>query len=62
MFFACQAAARVMREQGGGRILNVASGADLLAVDNIAPYAVSKAGVRQLTRSLPPNGQATASA
>jgi NAD(P)-dependent dehydrogenase (short-subunit alcohol dehydrogenase family) len=52
MFFACQAAARVMREHGGGRILNVASGADLLAVANVAPYAVSKAGVRQLTRSL----------
>jgi NAD(P)-dependent dehydrogenase (short-subunit alcohol dehydrogenase family) len=52
MFFACQAAARVMREQGGGRILNVASGADLLAIENVAPYAMSKAGVRQLTRSL----------
>jgi NAD(P)-dependent dehydrogenase (short-subunit alcohol dehydrogenase family) len=52
MFFACQAAARVMRAQGDGRILNVASGADLLTVANIAPYAISKAGVRQLTRSL----------
>lgn len=52
MFFACQAAARVMRGHGGGRILNVGSGADLLAVANVAPYAISKAGVRQLTRSL----------
>jgi NAD(P)-dependent dehydrogenase (short-subunit alcohol dehydrogenase family) len=52
MFFACQAAARIMRAQGDGRILNVASGADLLTVANIAPYAISKAGVRQLTRSL----------
>ena len=52
MFFACQAAARVMRAQGDGRILNIASGADLLAVANVAPYAISKAGVRQLTRSL----------
>lgn len=52
MFFACQAAARVMRIQGDGRILNIASGADLLAIANVAPYAVSKAGVRQLTRSL----------
>ncbi len=52
MFFTCQAAARLMRQQGGGRILNIASGADLLAVSNVTPYAVSKAGVRQLTRSL----------
>jgi NAD(P)-dependent dehydrogenase (short-subunit alcohol dehydrogenase family) len=52
MFFACQAAARIMRAQGDGRILNVGSGADLLTVTNIAPYAISKAGVRQLTRSL----------
>ena len=51
-FFACQAVARVMREHGGGCILNVASGADLLVLDNISPYASSKAGVRQLTRSL----------
>jgi NAD(P)-dependent dehydrogenase (short-subunit alcohol dehydrogenase family) len=52
MFFACQATARLMREQGGGRILNVGSGADLLTLANVSPYAISKAGVRQLTRSL----------
>jgi NAD(P)-dependent dehydrogenase (short-subunit alcohol dehydrogenase family) len=52
MFFACQAAARVMRGHGGGRILNIGSGSDLLTVANIAPYAISKAGVRQLTRAL----------
>jgi NAD(P)-dependent dehydrogenase (short-subunit alcohol dehydrogenase family) len=52
LFFACQAAARLMRPQGGGVILNVASGSDLLAIENIVPYAASKAGVRQLTRSL----------
>jgi NAD(P)-dependent dehydrogenase (short-subunit alcohol dehydrogenase family) len=52
MFFACQAAAVGMRARGDGRILNVASGADLLNVTNVAPYAISKAGVRQLTRAL----------
>lgn len=52
MFFASQAAARTMRPSGGGSILNVASGADVLTVANVAPYAISKAGVRQLTRSL----------
>jgi hypothetical protein len=43
MFFARQAAARVMREQGDGRILNIGSGADLLTVSNITPYGISKA-------------------
>jgi NAD(P)-dependent dehydrogenase (short-subunit alcohol dehydrogenase family) len=52
MFFACQAVARLMRRQGGGCILNVGSAADRITVPNIAPYAMSKAGVRQLTRSL----------
>ena len=52
MFFACQAVARLMRGQGGGCILNVGSAADRITVPNIAPYAMSKAGVRQLTRSL----------
>lgn len=52
LFFASQSAARLMRAKGGGCILNVASGADLLAVSNTAPYSASKAGVRQLTRSL----------
>ena len=42
----------MMRTHGGGCILNVASGADLLAIPNVAPYAASKAGVRTLTRSL----------
>lgn len=50
--FGCQAAARVMVEAGRGAIVNVASqGADTPAA-GIASYAVSKAGVVQLTRTL----------
>lgn len=50
--FGCQAAARVMVEAGRGSIVNVASqGADTPAA-GIASYAVSKAGVVQLTRTL----------
>lgn len=52
VFFACQAAAREMRELGGGKIINLASGSDVVTVPDVTVYAASKAGVRQLTRSL----------
>ena len=52
MFFACQAAARVMRAQGGGRILNVASGADLLTVTTSRRTRSARRASGQLTRSL----------
>ncbi len=51
-FFACQEAARVMREQGKGKIINVGSVAFEIIVPHIALYAISKGGMRQMTRSL----------
>ena len=51
-FFACQAAFEPMRRRGGGKIVNVTSTSDEVSVPDITPYAVSKAGMRQLTRSL----------
>jgi NAD(P)-dependent dehydrogenase (short-subunit alcohol dehydrogenase family) len=51
-YFACQAAARVMREQGGGSIVNVASELAFAATSDRAPYIASKAGVAGLTRAL----------
>lgn len=51
-FFACQEAARVMRRQGRGKIINVSSIAAEIVVPNVALYAVSKGGVRQMTRAL----------
>ena len=51
-FFACQAAAAVMRRQGKGKIINVGSIAFEIIVPNIALYAISKGGMRQMTRSL----------
>jgi NAD(P)-dependent dehydrogenase (short-subunit alcohol dehydrogenase family) len=51
-FFACQEAARIMRRQGKGKILNVGSLTFEIAVPNVALYAISKGGLRQMTRAL----------
>ena len=55
-FFLSQAAARVMRIQGGGKIINVSSLSTELLIPNIALYAVSKGGLRGLTRALAVEG------
>lgn len=53
MFLIAQAAARAMRTRGiGGSIINVASILGLRQAGGVAPYAVSKAGAIQLTKSL----------
>jgi 3-oxoacyl-[acyl-carrier protein] reductase len=51
-FFGCQAAARVMVEQGSGSIINMSSGAIDTPKENLVSYAVAKAGVAQLTKTL----------
>ena len=50
--YCCQAAARVMIEQGAGCIINVASGAVDTGAPGTGAYAMSKAAVVQLTRNL----------
>jgi 3-oxoacyl-[acyl-carrier protein] reductase len=53
MFLCCQAATRVMRAQGSGRIINFGSLAGQVGgLAAGANYAVSKAGVNCLTKSL----------
>lgn len=52
VFFGCQAAGRVMAEQGSGSIINMASGAIDVPAPRIACYAIAKAGVNQLTKTL----------
>jgi len=52
MFFVAQAAARSMRESGGGTIINIASILGVRQASGVLTYAVSKAGVIQLTKSL----------
>jgi len=52
VFFGCQAAARVMTEQGSGSIVNMASSAIDTPAPTIVCYAMAKAGVAQLTKTL----------
>jgi len=52
VFFSCQAAARIMKERGGGKIINTASLASTVTSMNQAAYAPSKGGVRLLTMHL----------
>ncbi|MEI9926926.1 MAG: SDR family oxidoreductase [Sphingomonas sp.] len=53
MFLVAQAAGRAMRARGrGGSIINIASILGLRQAGGVLPYAVSKAGVIQMTKSL----------
>ena len=49
-FFISQAAARLMRESGGGAIVNIASQAGLVALPGESSYCISKAAVIHMTR------------
>ncbi|HET9086104.1 MAG TPA: 3-oxoacyl-ACP reductase family protein [Acidobacteriaceae bacterium] len=51
-FFACQAAARVMMQQKGGRIINMSSQAGFVALPTESVYCMTKAGVAHLTKCL----------
>ena len=50
--YCCQAAGRQMIRQGGGVIINISSLASSFGWPRRMPYAVTKAGVAALTRSL----------
>jgi 3-oxoacyl-[acyl-carrier protein] reductase len=50
--YGCQAAGKVMVEQGAGSIINMASAAVLTPSPGIGAYAICKAGVAQLTQSM----------
>jgi 2-deoxy-D-gluconate 3-dehydrogenase len=52
VFLLCQKVARVMRRQGGGKIINTASLLSEIGVPTIPAYAASKGGIRQLTKAL----------
>ena len=52
VFFGCQAAGRVMRDQGSGSIINLASGAIDIPTPGLICYSAAKVAVAQLSRTL----------
>jgi 3-oxoacyl-[acyl-carrier protein] reductase len=52
VFLTCQAAARQMVKQGGGRIVTIASINAFRGVENLVGYNAAKAGVAELTRTM----------
>jgi 3-oxoacyl-[acyl-carrier protein] reductase len=52
VLYGCQAAGKVMVTQGGGSIVNMASAAVLAPAAGVGPYAITKAGVVQLTQTM----------
>lgn len=51
-YFLClQRAARHMKEQGAGAIVNIGSGCNKLPFPNLSSYSVSKAGIDMLTKA-----------
>jgi len=51
-FYVCQAAARRMRESGGGSIVNIASVGGLIGLSHRPAYTAAKHGVVGLTKTL----------
>jgi NAD(P)-dependent dehydrogenase (short-subunit alcohol dehydrogenase family) len=52
VWFLSRAAAKPMLDQGRGAIVNISSGASLVAMPQAAPYAAAKAGINNLTGSM----------
>lgn len=55
LFFMLQAAARVMKDSGGGKIVNVSSPGTRMTLTNYTSYATSKAAVDYITRTAAAN-------
>lgn len=52
VYYACRAAIPVMREHGGGSIVNVSSLAALLGTPTMMAYGAAKAGMCQMTKTV----------
>jgi NAD(P)-dependent dehydrogenase (short-subunit alcohol dehydrogenase family) len=51
LYFLSQAAAQVMKEQGGGKIINISSVNGFKPEPFVSIYSISKAGVRMITKA-----------
>jgi 3(or 17)beta-hydroxysteroid dehydrogenase len=51
-FLGCKHAVRVMKDRGGGAIVNMSSVAGIVGTSHLAAYSASKGGVRLLTKSV----------
>ena len=51
-FYGCRTAARQMLRQGGGRIVNVTSAANILAVAELGAYTAAKGAIAAMTKVL----------
>jgi NAD(P)-dependent dehydrogenase (short-subunit alcohol dehydrogenase family) len=51
-FYGCRAAGRAMVSSGGGRIINVASAADILVVADLSAYTAAKGAIVAMTKVL----------
>ncbi len=51
MYFTSQAVANIMKKQGGGKIINVASIDGFKPEPGVSIYSISKAGARMITRA-----------
>ncbi len=51
VYFTSQAVARIMKKQGGGKIINIASIDGFKPEMGVSVYSISKAGVRMITRA-----------
>ena len=51
VYFVSQAVARIMKKQGGGKIINIASVDGFNPEPGVSVYSISKAGVRMITKA-----------
>jgi 3(or 17)beta-hydroxysteroid dehydrogenase len=52
VFLGCKHAIRVMKDRGGGAIVNLSSVAGMVGAPSLAAYGAAKGGVRALTKSV----------
>jgi NAD(P)-dependent dehydrogenase (short-subunit alcohol dehydrogenase family) len=51
VYFLIKSVARIMKDQGGGSIINVSSVDSIKPQNNVGIYSISKAGINMLTKS-----------